>query len=90
MLLGRGIQNFRKLAQLKISKNREELYNDVNISETKNWNNCENTGNFSKFKKPKISILRNIIRKAHAKISGNKINGKYAKSRYQAGKMSSV
>ena len=31
------MQNFRKLAQLEIPKNRGELYNNVNIAESKNW-----------------------------------------------------
>ena len=37
MLLERRMQNFRKLAQLEIPKNRGEPYNDVNIAKSKNW-----------------------------------------------------
>ena len=35
MLLGRCIQNFRKLAQLEKPKNRGELNNDVNVVKSK-------------------------------------------------------
>ena len=67
MLLGMRIQKFRKLAQLKIPKNRGELYDDGNISKSKNWKNGKNIGNFTKFEKPKIWVLGNVIRKKHAK-----------------------
>ena len=43
--------------------------NDVNISKSKNWKNGLNSGHFSKFEKLKITVLENVIRKAHAKIS---------------------
>ena len=61
------MQNFSKLAQLEIPKNRGELYNDVNISKSKKWKNNENSGIFTKFEKPNILVLWNFIRKAHAK-----------------------
>ena len=35
------MQNFRKLAELKIPKNRGELYNNVNIAKSKNWKSVE-------------------------------------------------
>ena len=35
MLLERHMQNFKKLAQLEIPKNRRELYNDGIISKSK-------------------------------------------------------
>ena len=54
MLLGRRIQNLRKLAQFEIPKNRWKLYNNVNIAMAKNGKNGEYSGNFSKFKKLKF------------------------------------
>ena len=40
--------------QLEIPKNRGKICNDVNILKSKNWISGENSGNVSKFKKPKI------------------------------------
>ena len=49
MLLGRRMQNFQKLAQLEIPKNREELYNDMNISKSKTRKTAKIPEIFSKF-----------------------------------------
>ena len=37
------------------------------MSKFKNMENSENTGNFTKIKKPKIRVLRNVIIKEHSK-----------------------
>ena len=42
------MQDFRKLAQLEIPKNKGEKHNDVNIVKYKNWKNGKNERNFSK------------------------------------------
>ena len=65
MLLERYMQNFKKLAQLEIPKNRRELYNDVIISKFTNPENRENTGNI--FGEKKIRTLVNVTRRAHVK-----------------------
>ena len=45
-----------------------ELYNDVNIDcKSENWKNGEISEKISKFLKPKIWVLGNVIRKSHAK-----------------------
>ena len=50
MLIGSCMQNFRKVAQLEIPKNRGELCMTY-ISKSKNWKNDENIGNFPKNQK---------------------------------------
>ena len=73
-VLGNGImkhmQNFRRLAQLEIPKNRRELQNEVNIAKSKNFKNGENSRNFSKFKKQKIGS-REWYYEGVCKISGS-------------------
>ena len=56
MLLWRRMQNFRKLAQLEILKNRGELYNDVNIAKSKNWKTEKIQEIFRNSKKQKIGL----------------------------------
>ena len=51
------MQNCRKLAQLEIPKNRGELYNNVNIAKSKNWNSVKIRGNFFKIQKNKKKQL---------------------------------
>ena len=75
MLLGRRKQNIRMFAQLEMPKNRGELYNDVNISKSKNWKNDENREIFSKYEKPNIWVPRDFIKKAHAKFQEASSNG---------------
>ena len=49
------MQNFRRLAQLEIPKNRGELYNDVNIVKLKNWETEKIQEIFQNSKKKKKS-----------------------------------
>ena len=69
------MQNFRKLAEFKIPKNREELYNNVNIAKSKNLK--------SVIIRKKIEIQKNgkknrgkVILKAHAKFHWNRSMGR--------------
>ena len=73
------MQNFRKLALLKIPKNRGELYNDVNIASPR-------IGKQRKFKKffeikKKNKVLVNVIMKAQAKFQDASSIGNTQKSR---------
>ena len=60
------MQNFRKLAELKIPKNRGELYNNVNIAKSKNWKSVKIREIFRNSKNKKL-VLENDIMKAYAK-----------------------
>ena len=50
------MHHFRKLSQMEIPKNRRKLYNDVNISMSKNWKNGKNSRNCSKFEQNQVKI----------------------------------
>ena len=56
MLLERRMQNFRKLAQSEIPKNRGKLYNNVNIAKSKNWKTKKIREIFGNSKKQKLEF----------------------------------
>ena len=57
MLLGRRIQNFRKLALLGLP---QKNIHDMNTFKSKKWENGENKK--KKIEKPRIWVLWNVIR----------------------------
>ena len=75
------MQNFRKLAQLEILKNRWELYHDVNIAKSKNWKTEKIREIFRKKKEKKNSDIGKVIMKAHVKFQEASSIGNTQKSR---------
>ena len=69
------MQNFRKLAELKIPKNRGELYNNVNIAKSKNWKSVEIREIFRNSKKQKYGSREGYCEPA-CKISLESKHGK--------------
>ena len=51
------------------------------MHESKNWKNGENSRNFWGFRKTKVRVLGNVIRKAHAKFQEASSIGNTQKSR---------
>ena len=72
------MQNFRKVAQLEIPKNRGELYNDGIISKIKKLRKYRT---FFRNKKPKIWIPGKFIWKAHGRFQEASSIGNNQKSR---------